>query len=254
MPPPSHDIDVSEEAGVRYLHFGSDWVQGAMRIARPWNLELAYTREMMAGLLLRSPGNWPRNALLIGLGAGSLTKFIYRNLPRTHITVVEINPEVELVARFHFKLPHDPERLDIHIGDGAAFMAEDGGQYDLILVDGFDPDARAGGLDKLPFYRHCRERLTAEGLLSINLLGRSRGFAASAERLSQAFEGRSLVFPSCDSGNAIAFAAVGEPVSVTQAELKERAETIKKETGLNLLPTLTRLQAAGSLAGGNLSL
>ena len=76
---------------MRYLHFGSDWVQGAMRIARPWSLELAYTREMMAGLLLRG-SNWPRSALLVGLGAGSLAKFIYRNLPDCRTTVVEINP------------------------------------------------------------------------------------------------------------------------------------------------------------------
>ena len=40
------------DAGVRYLHFGSEWVQGAMRIRRPFALELAYTREMLAGLLL----------------------------------------------------------------------------------------------------------------------------------------------------------------------------------------------------------
>ncbi len=46
-------IEVSEEAGVRYLHFGSPWVQGAMRIARPWSLELEYTRDMMMALLLR---------------------------------------------------------------------------------------------------------------------------------------------------------------------------------------------------------
>ena len=38
---PKHSVDISEEAGVRYLHFGSDWVQGAMRIARPWALELS---------------------------------------------------------------------------------------------------------------------------------------------------------------------------------------------------------------------
>jgi spermidine synthase len=37
-------IEISEERGVRYLHFGSPWVQGAMRIARPWALELEYTR------------------------------------------------------------------------------------------------------------------------------------------------------------------------------------------------------------------
>ena len=56
-----------------------------MRIARPWSLELAYTREMMAGLLLRPADEWPRTALLVGLGAGSLAKFIYRQLPECRI-------------------------------------------------------------------------------------------------------------------------------------------------------------------------
>ena len=73
-------IDISEESGVRYLHFGSEWVQGAMRIRKPDALELDYTREMMAGLLLRD-APWPRRVLLIGLGAGSLTKFIHRCSP-----------------------------------------------------------------------------------------------------------------------------------------------------------------------------
>ena len=59
-------IEVSEESGVRYLHFSSEWVQGAMRIQRPNALELPYTRDMMAGLLFHEPP-WPKNALLIGL-------------------------------------------------------------------------------------------------------------------------------------------------------------------------------------------
>ena len=53
----STPIDISEENGVRYLHFGSEWVQGAMRIRRPYALELAYTREMMAPLLFASPSD-----------------------------------------------------------------------------------------------------------------------------------------------------------------------------------------------------
>ena len=51
----NNSIEVSESAGVRYLYFSAEWIQGAMRIARPNSLELAYTREMMAGLLLREP-------------------------------------------------------------------------------------------------------------------------------------------------------------------------------------------------------
>ena len=75
-------IEVSEEAGVRYLHFGSRWVQGAMRLQRPWALELEYTREMLLPLVLRPDPDWPKSVLLIGLGAGSLVKFLYRHRPR----------------------------------------------------------------------------------------------------------------------------------------------------------------------------
>ena len=245
--PPRHSVDISEEAGVRYLHFGSDWVQGAMRIARPWSLELGYTREMMAGLLLRGEPQWPRSALLIGLGAGSLAKFIYRNLPDCRTTVVEINPQVEYIARQYFKLPDDPSRLTVTIGDGAEYMLAGDRCFDYILVDGFDADACAGPLDTLPFYQACRARLTENGLLGVNLLGRNKGFAASVERIRAAFDGRVAVFPSCDSGNTIAFASGGAPVAVSLDEMRTQATHLKKETGLDLLPTLTRLQLAHPL-------
>lgn len=248
--PPRHSVDISEEDGVRYLHFGSDWVQGAMRIARPWSLELAYTREMMAGLLLRGNRRWPRSALLVGLGAGSLAKFIYRNLPDCRITVVEINPQVEFIARQYFKLPDDPARLNVVIDDGADFMLTGERRFDCILVDGFDPDARAGALDTLPFYQACRSRLTDEGLLCVNLLGRNKGFAASVERIRSAFDGRVAVFPSCDSGNTIVFATGGEPVAATLDDMREQAQRLKKETRLDLLPTISRLQLGHPLPDG----
>jgi len=241
---PRHSVDISEEDGVRQLHFGSDWVQGAMRIARPWSLELAYTREMMAGLLLRSGKPWPRHALLIGLGAGSLAKFIYRNLPDCRITVVEINPQVEFVARQYFKLPDDPRRLDVVIGCGADYMLNGVRQFDYILADGFDPEARAGALDTLPFYQACRSRLSERGLFCANLLGRNKGFQASIDRIRAAFDQRVTIFPSCDSGNTIAFATADEAVDVPLDELRAKADILKKEIGLDLRPTISRLQLA----------
>jgi spermidine synthase len=234
-------IDVSEEAGVRYLHFGSTWIQGAMRIARPWALELDYTREMMACLLLRPEPGWPRSALLIGLGAASLPKFLYRHRPQAKLTVVEIEPDVVAAARHFFKLPDDPARLKIDIADGVEWLAGNDKTFDLILVDGFDADARAGALDTLPFYQACRAHLSDDGLMVVNLLGRNRGFAASVGRIGSAFDGRTLVFPSTDHGNTIAFAAAGQPVRIPLTELKALAQGLKKDTGLNLLPTLTRL-------------
>ncbi len=246
----SFSIDISEEAGVRFLHFGSDWIQGAMRIARPWNLELDYTKEMMASLLMRDDSHFPRRVLLIGLGAASLTKFLYRNCPLAKLTVVEIEPRVVAAARQFFKLPEDPKRLNIVIADGAQFIAENDKHYDLILVDGFDEDARPGELDTLPFYQMCRSRLNSNGVLAVNLLGRSRGYAASLDRLRDAFDSRALAFPSCESGNVIALAATGEHIRIPLDDLKEQAEALKEKTGLNLLPTLTRIEQSQTCPGG----
>lgn len=253
-------IDISEEAGVRFLHFGSTWIQGAMRIARPWNLELEYTREMMASLLLREGGgkaaghppayssrvlrDTPRKVLLIGLGAASLTKFLYRHYPLAQLTVVEIESAVVAAARQFFKLPEDPRRVNLVIGDGAEYILNNNQKFDLILVDGFDENAHPGALDTFPFYQACRARLSNDGLLAVNLLGRSRGFEASLVRILEVFSDRALVFPSCESGNAIAFAAAGNPIEISFDDLKKNALNLKEKTGLNLLPTLTRLAQA----------
>ena len=215
-----------------------------MRIARPWNLELEYTREMMASLLLRDDARWPRTVLLIGLGAASLTKFLYRYLPLAHLTVVEIEPAVVAAARHFFKLPEDPRRINLVIGDGAEYITNIKKKFDLIVVDGFDKDARCGALDSLPFYLSCRASLSDDGVMSVNLLGNSRGFEESLARICVAFEDRALVFPSCESGNAIAFSAAGNPIQISFDDLRENALNLKAETGLNLSPTLVRLAQA----------
>ena len=244
-------IDIREEAGVRTLHFGSEWIQGAMRIARPWNLELEYTREMMVSLLMNDA---PRKVLLIGLGAASLTKFLYRHYPLAHLTVVEIEPAVVAAARQFFKLPEDPKRVNLVIGDGAEYMLNSSKKFDLILVDGFDEKARTGALETLPFYQACRNRLSDDGIMTANLLTRSRGFKASAARIAEAFEDRALVFPSSESGNAVALAAAGYPIEISFDELKESALSLKEQTGLNLLPTVAQLTQAGTCLNNQLVL
>jgi spermidine synthase len=246
------EIQVSESSGVRYLHFSSHWIQGAMRVSRPWALELDYTREMMAALLLRPDPDWPRSALLIGLGAGSLTKFLHRHRPQSKLTAVEIDPEVIDVARLHFKLPPEDERLTIQLDDGAEFIAQTKQRFDLIMVDGFDENARTGMLDTLPFYLNCKARLSGSGLLVTNLLSKRRGARKSIERIEEAFDGRALAFPSCDSGNVVAFAATGAPVDHSMAELKAQARILKAQTDLNLQPTLGRLEHANRCPAGKL--
>ena len=112
-------VYVSERFGVRSLHIGSDTVQSSMRIARPNDLELSYTRSMMAFLLFVPP---PRKMLMIGLGGGSLAKFVYHRLPETVTTVVEVSPRVLAIARQYFNVPADDARFSVLIADGASYL------------------------------------------------------------------------------------------------------------------------------------
>ncbi|MDQ6618172.1 MAG: spermidine synthase [Pseudomonadota bacterium] len=237
-------IDVSEERGVRYLHFGSTWIQGAMRIARPWALELEYTRDMMVALLLRSDSLWPRNVLAIGLGAGSLPKFLYRYRSRARVHVVEIDPAVITAARHFFRLPpDDPPRLSVELADGDEYVTRGDHEFDLMFVDGFDASGRAGALDTGRFYARARNALGSRGLMVVNLLGRSRGYRASLERIATEFLGRTASLHS-PRGNVIVFAAVGDPIELAFAELRRRAVELRQGTTLNLLPSIARLTAS----------
>jgi spermidine synthase len=244
-------IDVSEEAGVRYLHFGSSWIQGAMRIARPWSLELDYTRDMMAALLLREHARFPRKVLVVGLGAASVSKFIYRNRPRAQVCTVEIDPQVVAAARQFFKLPaDDPPRFVVQVADGVEHVARFDRALDLLMVDGFDTRGRAGALDDTPFYLQARRALTDRGVLVVNLLGRSRGYKPSVARIAAAFDDR-VVTLQCEGGNVIAFAAVGEAIDRSFRELREAAALLREQSGLNLLPTLARLAASPARRPGD---
>ena len=248
---PRSTIEVSEQAGVRYLHFGSEWIQGAMRLSRPNILELAYTRDFMAALLLRPEA---KRFLLIGLGAGSIAKFIYHHIPESDLTVVEINPQVLQVAREFFLLPQDDQRLHNIIDDGALYIQKTLAQFDIIFVDGFDRHARVGALDTHAFYQACRAHLSDSGLMAVNLFGRTLRFDASVNRIADAFDDRIVVLPPSEGGNVIAMGVSGQEDSVTVAELKKRAQSFRVLTGLNLTNLVQLMGRTISFAEGKLAL
>ena len=152
-------IDISEQAGVRYLHFGSEWVQGAMRIRQPYALELAYTREMMSGLLFHDSETWPRSVLLIGLGRARSPSSSIATCHGAAAWWSRSIAKVHAAASQFFNVPPEDERLQFVFADAADYIMDTRRSFDLILVDGYDRNARAGALDTLPFYQACWARL-----------------------------------------------------------------------------------------------
>lgn len=222
-------VYVSEKFGVRSLHIGSDTIQSAMRIARPNDLELAYTRSMMAFLLFCQH---PTRVLMIGLGGGSLAKFIYHRLPAVITEVVEVNPRVVAIARQCFHVPQDDDRLSIIVGNGAEHVAQRTRCANVIMVDGYDGDSQVEELSDNAFYACCHARLAAGGVLVVNLWGSDREFDETLRRIEAVFPGGTLCLPAEKPGNIIVLAFRDSPGSLRWDALEQRAHALERAYGL----------------------
>ncbi len=221
-------IELSERDGVRYLHFGSRWIQGAMRIRRPFDLELDYVRHMMAWLLFMEP---PARVLQLGLGAAALTKWTWRHLPDTETVAVETSASVIAACRRWFALPEDDARLDVVHADAGDYVASPRvrGRFGVVQVDLYDRDARGPVLDSPAFYRACRGAIAQPGMLVVNLFGSDHAsFERNRRRIADAFDDRILVLPPVEAGNLVVLAFAGPPLAVGAAALFERAAEVER--------------------------
>lgn len=230
-------VSVVELAGVRSLHFGTAARQSALDLADPRALVLHSARRIAAALLLTPT---PRRALLLGLGGGSLAKFLLEGLG-CEVDAVERRPLVVEAARRFFALPDDP-RLTVLVGDAAELVhaLPPGPRYDLVIVDlynGAGADAAAG---QAPLFAACRARMTGRAVLAFNLwreeaaahLGPESGFARE-------FAPPRLAVHTAN-GNVVCFGGAA-PLPGLTPELLDRAIALSTRTGLDCAPLLSEL-------------
>jgi len=225
-------VDVSEQDGVRSLHLGDDTIHSAMRINAPNDLELAYTRSMMAFLLFMPE---PQHILMIGLGGGSLLKFIHRYMPQVHSTVVEINQQVATVAQTHFLVPPQDERYRLEIADGSEYVPAHPACADVLMLDGYDANCHVEALSNQVFYDSCAEALTDNGILVVNLWGSHEQFDVYLRRIETSFNGLVLCLPCERRGNIIVFGFKKSPAMPRWSDLRERAKKLEGLYGLEFL-------------------
>jgi spermidine synthase len=228
------EVNFSDEGPIRHLHLGSEWIQGSMLMDAPTVLVHEYIQRMMAWLLFIDPtGVNKRQALQLGLGAGSLTKFCHKEL-RMKTTAIELNPQVLHACRGWFKLPQDNTRMNVVLADASQEIKQPRwlGAVDALQVDLYDEEAAAPVLDTEDFYSDCRKTLTDEGCMTVNLFGRTSSYAKSVDKIAAAF-GRDAIwaFKSTREGNTVVMAqrTASRP---KRAMLEERADYIKTHWGL----------------------
>jgi len=235
-------IEVVEDQHTRSLHFGDHTRQSTMYLDHPVVLVLAYTRAMMGCLLFDAE---PRAILLLGLGGGSLAKFLLHHYPDCHMDVVEPRADVVQVAREHFALPHGP-RLRIHVSDGLSFLKGAPGDfcgYDLVLVDAYDHTGLAPSVTQPDFFAAARDRLGPQGILAINLSRSQKALYRQALRsLRKGFPRGVLRLPVIEKGNEIALALRDPAPLGSLKQLEGRARALRQRTGLEFPDFLDQLR------------
>jgi spermidine synthase len=209
---------------VRTLHVGGEAIQSAMRLDDPYALALDYTRCMMACLLFHPQ---PREALMIGLGGASLPKFFHRNLKKTKVRVVELDPRVVAIAREQFALPRE---VEVEIGDGAQALAPQ--CCDVLVVDAYHDELHVPELASPEFYDAAWLALREPGVLVVNYMDDDPKLDTYLRRLERAFGGAVLALPALYDPNVLAFAFKGIEESVSWSALRERAERLEARYGL----------------------
>ena len=232
-------IEIVEEDGVRVLQIGGDAIQSAMRLAAPDRIELDYVRAMMAFLLF-CPN--PREVLMVGLGAGSMARFIHQRMPKTRVTVAEINPGVVTVARKYFHFAEEDERLEIVIGDGAEILPQRPASCDVLVVDGFVNGRAADALCTPSFYDSAFAALREPGIMVANFMADDKRIERHCERIEKSFGRSPTLLLAEEEDNLIAFAHRGGPARIAWAELKARARAVDRSFGLPLAKSFPDLR------------
>jgi len=226
QPSPDDVPSMSELAGVRYLHLGTEWVQGAMRVRKPADLVLGYTQQMMAWLMFLEPT--PESHVgILGLGAGSLLRFTLAHTPAS-VEVAEWNPAVTALCQAYFRLPVS-DRSQIDHTDAELWLAKprNMGRYLALMVDLYDAQAQGPVRDSPEFYRGCRDALADAGMMTVNLFGEHASFPRNMANIREAFDGRVLELPEIDAGNKVVLAFKGPLLQVSVAQFLERAADVE---------------------------
>jgi len=127
--------------------------------------EFAY-HEMIAHVpLLVHPG--PKKVLIIGGGDGGTAREVLKHPSVEEVHICEIDEEVIRACRKYIPslgCSFDDKRVRVFLEDGARFVTEHPGTYDIIIVDSTDPLGPGQILFQRKFYEDMKTALTSDGI------------------------------------------------------------------------------------------
>jgi spermidine synthase len=224
---------------IRALHFGNQTQQSASLLCNPYFLIHKYAQAMLLPLCWLNPNR----VLVLGLGAGSIVKYLYKYHPDITIDTVELRPKVTELAIEFFLLPEPDEHLNIYHDSADSWLKQNNNlKYDLILVDVFltSPLGKDITVDISNAFSNIYNKLTENGTAIFNHLSNQVSSYTGLKTLSSIFS-QPIRFIDIESTNSIILASRGKiPKSLNENRLKTMASlsSLPYQLYFNLMRTI----------------
>jgi spermidine synthase len=188
-------VVLRERGRIRLLSFmrdsGEEAVQSVIDLARPQHLLIGYTRSMFASYLFVPE---PKKVLIVGLGAGSMVRFLEYHEPQVEIVAIDIDPKMLEIAEQYFGTKPG-KRIRLVAADGVEFIARKRERFDVIYMDAFLKPSATTDATGLPlamktrdFYRDLQAGLNPGGVVVFNVNPHEQS-AEDIEAIRRSFPG-----------------------------------------------------------------
>ncbi len=219
---PYQTLQVRESEGVRHLD-GDRVSQAKMRLA-DGEPAMPYTRAAPAALLL-NPGI--RRVALIGLGGGSVGRYLADRLPGLTVDYVDVDPAVPEVAQRYFRFRPGP-RMRVTVADGRRFLQDSAATWDFIYCDAYIGQSVPFHLTTVQFLDEVKRHLAPGGVFGLNLAaGLNDPFSRAMYRTVRDRFDRVYVFRVSRAPNVLVLAS-RDTVSLPREELGRRGRELDR--------------------------
>lgn len=152
---------------VALLVMGPSGYQSGAYIDGNKDLVFSYTQKI-ANLVENSPNK--QNILILGGGAYTLPEYLANKYPKSNITVVEIDDQLEQIAKDHFR--YEPKNNITNITqDARIYLNNNKQQYDIIIVDIYSDSSVPFSLATKEYSDKLSNSTTKEGVIIANVIG-----------------------------------------------------------------------------------
>jgi spermidine synthase len=229
-------IEIIETPEKRSLYFENRALQSSMSLKDPYALVLQNFQYLLLTLLFNPD---PKSVLILGLGGGSMAKFLWKYFPHCQIDAVENRQKVVDVCYDYFELPRS-ERLHVHVEDAFEFIQRSPpSHYDIIFVNLFSNEGMPKEVGPKLFFNNCRKSLNSSGILGWNTWYATPDelLVQSVKSLCQIFGKDILMLPAIMSGNNVFIVFPADFPQISEQEFNNQALNLKKQTHLDF-PTI----------------